>query len=55
MTAAAPEERLRRAKLSLAGLSLGDALGERFFGPTQRAVALIERRELPSGSWFYRG
>lgn len=47
------DERGQRARLSLAGLSVGDALGERFFGPPLEVVARIERRELPTGTWTW--
>ncbi len=43
----------QRARLSLAGLSVGDALGERFFGPEGRVLQAIEARDLPPGSWRY--
>ena len=43
----------QRARLSLAGLSVGDALGERFFGPHDRVSRDIESRELPPGPWRY--
>jgi ADP-ribosylglycohydrolase len=43
--------RLARARLSLEGLALGDAFGERFFGEPTSVVALIERRELPAAPW----
>jgi len=39
----------RRALASLDGLSVGDALGERFFG--LRARERVARRELPPGPW----
>ena len=39
--------------LSLDGLSIGDAFGERFFGPREQAVQQILRRELPDTPWFY--
>ena len=42
-----------RAWLSLDGLSIGDAFGERFFGPREQAVQRILRRELPDTPWFY--
>lgn len=41
----------RRADLSLEGLSVGDAFGERFFGPLGLVTARIERREVPPGPW----
>lgn len=43
-----PEE---RALLSLAGLSVGDALGERFFDPHLQQK--ISDKEVPSGTWKY--
>lgn len=42
-------ERVARARLALDGLSVGDALGERFFLPD--AHILAERRQLPEGRW----
>lgn len=45
-----PSERML---LSLDGLSVGDALGERFFGPPAEAVRRIVAREVPSGRWRY--
>lgn len=47
------EERLRRARLSLEGLSVGDAFGEQFFLPPETARSLIERREVPETPWAY--
>src|SRR5690349_69102 len=44
---------IERAWLSLDGLSVGDAFGERFFGPREEAVQRILRRELPDTPWFY--
>ena len=44
---------LNRARLSLDGLSVGDAFGERFFGPTGEVVRRISRRELPDAPWTY--
>lgn len=43
-------ERMRRAQLSLRGLSVGDALGERFFSPWVRDACLRERI-VPEGTW----
>ena len=59
--AAAFEGRLRkvttaaaqRARLALEGLSVGDAFGERFFGPTESVAPRIEARQLPAGPWFW--
>lgn len=42
--------RLARAKLSLEGLSVGDALGECFFSPWVREYCL-QKREVPAGPW----
>lgn len=42
-------EALARAELSLDGLSIGDAFGQRFMHPA--ALALIEPRELPAPPW----
>jgi len=44
---------LSRARLSLDGLSVGDAFGERFFGPHDEVVGRISRRELPDAPWTY--
>jgi ADP-ribosylglycohydrolase len=42
-------ERVARARLSLDGLSVGDAFGEKFF--RSDAYLLAERREVPVSSW----
>ncbi len=44
---------IERALLSLDGLSVGDALGECFFGDPARVIQLIEKRALPSPPWIY--
>jgi ADP-ribosylglycohydrolase len=44
---------LGRARLSLDGLSVGDAFGERFFGPSSEVLRRISRRELPDAPWTY--
>jgi ADP-ribosylglycohydrolase len=44
---------MRRARLSLEGLSLGDAFGERFFLPSAVAEVLVARRVLPDPPWHY--
>src|SRR5215831_12309714 len=44
---------LGRARLSLDGLSVGDAFGERFFGPSGEVLKRIARRELPDAPWTY--
>ncbi|MFO1020469.1 MAG: ADP-ribosylglycohydrolase family protein [Planctomycetales bacterium] len=45
-----PETRLARAKLSLEGLSVGDALGEQFFSPWIRDACILQRI-VPEGRW----
>lgn len=42
---------LSRARLSLEGLSLGDAFGECFFDSSMHES--LENRNLPEGPWFY--
>lgn len=42
---------LERAELALAGLTVGDAFGERFFVPDATARRMIERRQLPDAPW----
>jgi ADP-ribosylglycohydrolase len=42
-----------RAFLSLDGLSVGDAFGERFFAPAHDVLRRVERRELPATPWTY--
>ncbi len=44
---------IERARLSLKGLSVGDALGETFHGPNPEAMSTIARREIPLGPWAY--
>jgi ADP-ribosylglycohydrolase len=44
---------LNRAWLSLDGLSVGDAFGERFFGPLHEIRQRISRRVLPDAPWTY--
>ena len=46
-------DRMRRTRLSLDGLSLGDAFGERFFLPPALAESLVEKRVLPAPPWHY--
>jgi ADP-ribosylglycohydrolase len=45
--------RLERARLSLEGLSVGDAFGERFFVPPFELLPMLNRRELPPGPWSW--
>ena len=42
---------IRRAKLSLEGLSVGDAFGEQFFGDPEQVMTSIHHRQLPSSPW----
>jgi ADP-ribosylglycohydrolase len=44
---------LSRAWLSLDGLSVGDAFGERFFRPLHEVRQRISRRLLPDSPWTY--
>jgi ADP-ribosylglycohydrolase len=46
-------DRMRRARLSLEGLSLGDSFGERFFVPSKLARSLVAERVLPAPPWHY--
>jgi ADP-ribosylglycohydrolase len=43
--------RLERARLSLEGLSVGDAFGQRYFGDIGVAFGRIERRQLAPAPW----
>ena len=45
--------RLERALLSLDGLSVGDAFGERFFLPPTALAPMLEKRLVPAGPWRY--
>jgi ADP-ribosylglycohydrolase len=46
-------DRLAAALRSLDGLSVGDAFGERFFAPPDRALEEIRSRSLPPGPWTF--
>lgn|GEM_PF-327758 len=46
------DERLIRAYLSLEGLSVGDAFGEKFFVHPDVVEGLIAARAIPSASWW---
>lgn len=46
-------ERLARARLSLEGLSIGDAFGDRFFMHADTAQTLIRSRALPKAPWDF--
>ncbi|MEI7684950.1 MAG: ADP-ribosylglycohydrolase family protein, partial [Planctomycetota bacterium] len=43
--------RMERVRLSIEGLSVGDALGQQFFPPSRRL--LISYRQIPEGTWHY--
>ncbi|AEV98154.1 hypothetical protein A4D02_33730 [Niastella koreensis] len=45
--------RLDLAKISLLGLSVGDALGETYFGPEETITARLKSGELQEGQWFF--
>jgi ADP-ribosylglycohydrolase len=44
---------IARAQLALDGLSIGDALGERFFGLEAGVIDRIERRAVPPPTWRF--
>ena len=55
-----PDERIKRAKLSLFGLNIGDCFGETFFfgyasfkDKAASIEELIAKRELAEGDWFW--
>jgi ADP-ribosylglycohydrolase len=43
---------LKRAQLSLEGLSIGDAFGQMFFGNPEIISKMIEHQELPAPPWY---
>lgn len=47
------QERIEKALLSLEGLSLGDAFGQNFFIEQDKAIEIINTRQLPNKPWFY--
>lgn len=47
------QQRLRRARTSLDGLSVGDAFGQRYFGAEDEVLRRIARRTLPTPPWRY--
>lgn len=51
--AGSPQARLARAMVSPEALSLGDALGERYFGSPAEALRRISERALPPAPWRY--
>ena len=46
-------EKLERARVALEGLSVGDALGERYFGYSAIVESLIEQRGTPQAPWHW--
>lgn len=56
MTTSRPADhavRMERALLSLEGLSVGDAFGERFFLPPSTLMPMLKQRALPKPPWSY--
>jgi ADP-ribosylglycohydrolase len=47
------DARMDRARLSLAGLSVGDAFGERFFAHPDVVEGLIRSRAIPASPWRF--
>ena len=47
------EERIKKASLSLEGLSIGNSFGQNFFIEQNKAWQLIDSRTLPNKPWFY--
>ncbi|MCY1044539.1 ADP-ribosylglycohydrolase family protein [Corallococcus sp. bb12-1] len=45
--------RMARALVSLDGVSVGDAFGERFFGPHELVQPWVEQRAVPRAPWAY--
>lgn len=45
------DPRMIRAHRALEGLSVGDAFGERFFGPRDQIAPMLTERTLPEGTW----
>jgi len=48
-----PQNRHELLELSLDGLSVGDAFGERFFGEPERVTRRIAARDLPPPPWHF--
>ena len=46
-------ERIKKALLSLQGLSIGDSFGQNFFIEQNKARQLIDSRTLPTSPWLY--
>lgn len=47
------QERMKKAFLSLEGLSIGDSFGQEFFIEQNKAKELINLRQLPPKPWYY--
>lgn len=47
------QDRIQLARISLTGVSIGDAFGESFFGPTAEILAHIHKKEIPITSWEF--
>lgn len=47
------ETALKAAARALRGLSVGDAMGETFFGPEAEISARIRERRLQPGNWLF--
>lgn len=45
-------DRLALAQISLEGLTVGDAFGQKFFGAPERVQQEIQQRKLPPAPWF---
>lgn len=45
--------RMEKALLSLEGLSIGDAFGQTFFMPEEKALKSIASRRIPDPTWYY--
>lgn len=45
--------RMERVRMALEGLSVGDAFGEKFFGPWSSISSLLENRRPPRPPWWY--
>jgi ADP-ribosylglycohydrolase len=53
MDNSAHQTRLNRAKISLVGLSVGDAFGEQFFGKWRTIGRWFDNRQLPPEPWSF--
>jgi ADP-ribosylglycohydrolase len=53
MLESSPHDRAARARVALEGLSVGDAFGDRYFGPGVEVMPRIQRRELAPPPWVW--